>query len=90
MAGLNVERGTVVGPAAGGRVYVEVPKLGKGYRFNCQIALQFPPGTLTGPGGAEPHQHSLPTAVPLPAGTRVIVAPISGVPDDLVVIGVTA
>lgn len=76
-----IERGTVT-RVVGRQVFVEVPKLGLGVQFGpCDVAWQSP---STGPGG-DGHTHPLPA---LAVGMRVIVSPVHGIPDDVVVLGI--
>lgn len=81
---VSVERGTIT-RVEGRQVYVEVPKLGVGVQFGpCDVAWQSIETELGSDGDAA-HKHPLPA---LAVGMRVIVAPVHGIPDDIVVLGV--
>ena len=84
-----IERGTIT-RVVGRTVYVEVPKLGLGVEFGpCEVAWQSAATESGSTGGAfdgaPAHTHPLP--VPK-VGQRVLVAPVHGIPDDVVVLGI--
>lgn len=84
-----IERGTIT-RVVGRQVYVEVPRLGIGVQFGpCDVAWQSAEtleGSAGGPfDGAPAHTHLLPA---LAVGMKVLVSPVHGIPDDIVVLGV--
>lgn len=84
-----IERGTIT-RVQGRKVYVEVPKLGLGVQFGpCDVAWQSEFTEVVDPDGPfqqdSPHRHALPK---LKVGQKVLVAPVHGIPDDVVVLGI--
>lgn len=83
----GVWRGTVVRVAADGRPYVTVARLSRGTTFGPCDVLEGPwsSGLDVTAGGAGPHTHG--AGADLAAGDRVLVAPLEGRPDEVVVLG---
>lgn len=71
-----IERGTIT-RVVGRQAYVEVPRLGLGVEFGpCDVGLD--PATALTAG-------DLPAAL---QGRRVLVTPVHGIPDDVVILGI--